>query len=79
YIIRRKWEIALRRSTLFPRSEVQARAGYRRRDRTTLGVSRYIVGHALKVQADVSYDSRTRAATGNYERWYFALQVEVGL
>lgn len=79
YIIRRKWEIALRRSTLFPRSEVQARAGYQRRDRTTLGVSRYIVGHALKVQADVSYDNRTRAATDNYERWYFALQVEVGL
>ncbi len=79
YIIRRKWEIALRRSTLFPRSEVQAHAGYRRRDRTTLGVSRYIVGHALKVQADVSHDNRARAATGNYERWYFALQVEVGL
>lgn len=79
YVIRKRWEVALRRSTLFPRSAVQARAGYRRRSQTSLGVSRYIAGHALKVQADISYNSRSRAAKNTYERWFFALQLEAGL
>lgn len=79
YVIRKKWEIALRNSTLFPRAEVQARAGYRRDNRTSLGISRYIVGHALKVQTDISYRHRSRAATGNYTRWGFAFQLEAGI
>ena len=79
YLIRRKWEVALRSSALLPRAEVQPQAGYRRRTRTTAAVSRYIAGHALKVQADVSYDRRSHAAKEDYSRWHFAVQVEVGL
>ena len=79
YVIRKRWEIALRRSTLFPRREVQARAGYQCRSRTSLGISRYIVGHAIKMQADLSYDRRTRAVSNDYDRWAFAFQLEMGL
>lgn len=79
YTIRRKWEIALRNSTLFPRAEVRSRAGYRRDNRTSLGVSRYIAGHALKVQADISYAHRSDATTTDYTRWFFAFQLEVGI
>lgn len=79
YVIRRKWEVALRNSVLFPRSEVQPRAGYKHRIQTTAGVSRYIVGHALKVQADVSYNHRSRAAKDGYSRWLFAFQLEIGI
>jgi len=79
YVIARKWEVALRNATLFPRREVQPRAGYERRNRTSLGVSRYIAGHALKVQADFSYDHRTRAAKADCQRWAIAFQLEVGL
>ncbi len=79
YVIRKRWEVALRNSLLLPRREVQARAGYRRRNRTSLGVSRYIVGHALKVQTDVSYDCRSRAVANDYGRWAFSFQLEVGL
>lgn len=79
YVIRRKWEIALRNSTLFPRAEVRPQAGYRRDNRTSLGVSRYIVGHALKVQADISYAYRSDAIRTDYTRWFVALQIEVGI
>lgn len=79
YLIRRKWEVALRNSHLFPRSDVQPRAGYVRRSQTTAGVSRYIAGHALKVQADITYNHRTRAANDDYSRWFFAFQLEVGI
>jgi len=79
YVIARKWEAALRSSTLFPRSEVQARAGYRRRSQTSIGLSRYIVGHDLKVQADFSYNHRRRAVGQDYNRWALLFQLEVGL
>lgn len=79
YVIRKRWEVALRNSTLFPRGEVQARAGYRRRNRTSLGISRYIVGHALKMQADLSYEHRTKAVKENYSRWALTFQLEMGL
>ncbi len=79
YIIRRKWEVSLRSSMLFPRPEVQARAGYERRSQTTAAVSRYIVGHALKVQADISYNHRSHAAKNTYSRWFFALQLGIDI
>lgn len=79
YIIRRKWEVSLRSSMLFPRPEVQDRAGYERRSQTTAAVSRYIVGHALKVQADISYNHRSHAAKNTYSRWFFALQLGIDI
>ena len=79
YIIRKRWEVALRNSMLFPRSKVQPRAGYERRSQTTLGVSHYLVGHAIKFQADLSYNHRTRAVKNDYTRWAFTFQMEVGL
>lgn len=79
YVIVRKWEVALRSSTLFPRREVQPRAGYERRSQTSIGISRYIVGHALKVQADFSYNHRIRAVAQDYNRWALSFQLEVGL
>ncbi len=77
YLIARKWEVALRNSTLFPRSEIRERAGYGRRNQTTLGVSRYIRGQALKVQANVSYNHRKQAVASDYTRWQMALQLQL--
>ena len=79
YLIAGKWEAALRNSTLFPRSEIRERAGYRRRNQTTLGVARYLRGQALKVQANVSYNHREQAAASDYTRWQMALQLQVEL
>lgn len=83
YLFNRKWEIALRNSTLFPSEEIQSLAGYRNRNQTTLGITRYIIGHSLKVQADLSYDTYAerdpRIIPDNYNRWQLRFQVELGL
>ena len=79
YLFNRKWEVALRNSTLFPDSEVQPFAGYKNWNQTTLGVTRYIIGHSLKVQADMSYNSRSQSLNPNYNRWEMRFQLELGL
>ncbi|HIW64928.1 MAG TPA: OprO/OprP family phosphate-selective porin [Candidatus Alistipes intestinipullorum] len=83
YLFNRKWEIALRNSTLFPDREIRPLAGYETRNQTTLGVTRYIIGHSLKVQADLSYDSYgerdPRIIPDNYNRWEVRFQLELGL
>lgn len=83
YLFSRKWEIALRNSTLIPSKEIQPLAGYRNRNQTTLGLTRYIIGHSLKVQADLSYDTYTerdpRIIPDNYNRWQLRFQIELGL
>ena len=79
YLFNGKWEIALRNSTLFPDSRVQPLAGYRNWNQTTIGVTRYIIGHSLKVQADASYNHRSKSATPDYNRWEIRFQLELGL
>ena len=79
YLFDKKWEIALRNSTLFPESEVQPFAGYKRWNQTTFGVTRYIIGHSLKVQADMSYNHRSESIDPNYNRWEIRFQLELGL
>ncbi|MBL4652198.1 MAG: porin [Flavobacteriales bacterium] len=52
YLLKSNWEIAGRYTTIIPESFIgSAYSQY------TLGVSRYIVGHKLKVQGDVSYNT----------------------
>ena len=79
YLFDNKWEVALRNSTLLPDAEVRRLAGYRSWNQTTLGVTRYIIGHSLKVQADLSYNHRRESLTPNYNRWELRFQVELGL
>ena len=83
YLFNRKWEIALRNSTLFPDREIRPLAGYETRNQTTLGVTRYIIGPSLKVQADLSYDSYgerdPRIIPDNDNRWEVRFQLELGL
>lgn len=79
YLFRNKWEVALRNSTLFPDSEVQPFAGYKNWNQTTLGVTRYIIGHSLKVQADMSYNARSQSVDPKYNRWEIRFQLELGL
>ncbi|WP_419490802.1 hypothetical protein [Alistipes putredinis] len=83
YLFNHKWEIALRNSTLFPSDEIRSLAGYRNRNQTTLGITRYIIGHSLKVQADFSYDSYSerdpRIIPDNFNRWQLRFHGELGL
>lgn len=83
YLFNRKWEIALRNSTLFPSEEIQPLTGYATRNQTTLGITRYIIGHSLKVQADLSYDTYSernpQIIPDNFNRWEVRFQLELGL
>ena len=54
-------------------------AGYRNSNQTTLGITRYNIGHTLKVQADMSYNTRSRSIHPDYNRWEIRFQLELGL
>ena len=58
---------------------MQPWVGYSRWNQTTIGVTRYLIGHSLKVQADASYNYRSDALNPNYNRWEIRFQLELGL
>lgn len=78
YLFPKNWEVALRNSTLMPDKEVRPIIGYKNHNQTTLGVTKYLIGHSLKVQADASYNHKSEAVSP-YNRWEFRFQVELGL
>ena len=78
YLFPSNWEIALRNSTLLPTKEVQPIVGYKKHNQTTLAVTKYLIGHSLKIQADASYNTK-RASVEPYNRWQLRFQVELGL
>lgn len=79
YLFPKNWEVALRNSTLFPEKTIQKIVGYEKYNQTTLGITRYLIGHSLKVQADASFNHRTQVLDPTYSRWQFRFQVELGL
>lgn len=78
YLFPSNWEIALRNSTLLPAKEVQPIIGYKKHNQTTLAVTKYLIGHSLKIQADASYNTK-QASVEPYNRWQLRFQVELGL
>lgn len=79
YLLPKNWEIALRNSTLFPENKIRNIAGYHSFNQTSLGITRYLIGHNLKIQADASYNHLRKALNPDYNRWEFRLQLELGL
>ncbi len=81
YIFPKNWEIAARHSTLLPEEAIQPFVGYKTYNQATLGVTKYIFGHTLKVQADVSYNYVTGDISSGIhnDRWQARIQVEVGI
>ena len=78
YLFKKNWEVALRNSTLFPEEEVQPMVGYKNFNQTTVAVTKYLIGHNLKLQADASYNHRTEALSA-YNRWQLRFVLEAGL
>lgn len=78
YIFPKNWEIAARNSTLLPKKEVRSIVGYKAYNQTTLAVTKYLIGHNLKIQADASYNHQSEAID-DYNRWEFRFQIELGL
>lgn len=73
YLFKNNWEVAGRYTNI----NLDQRET---RDEYTLGVSRYIVGHKLKIQSDITYADRTEYNTVKINnRLGFRFQVEIQL
>lgn len=79
YLFDRKWEVAIRNSSMLPDHEVRPFAGYKAWNQSTLGVTRYIIGHSLKLQLDLSFNQMTKPASPDYDRLAVRFQLELGL
>ncbi|MEI6866259.1 porin [Flavicella sp.] len=72
YLFKNNWELATRYTNVSVFSAVD---GGEERNVYTLGVSKYVVGHKLKVQSDISYTD----IVGSENRIGFRVQVEIQL
>lgn len=79
YIFDRKWEVAIRNSSMLPTSEVRPYTGYRVWNQSTLGITRYIIGHSLKLQLDLSFNKFAEPISNDYDRLAVRFQLELGL
>lgn len=79
YLFDRKWEVAIRNSSMLPNREVRPFAGYKVWNQSTLGVTRYIIGHSLKLQLDLSFNQMAKPASPDYDRLAVRFQLELGL
>lgn len=79
YILGGKWEVALRNSTLRPCDAVRHAVGYAWWNQSTLGITRYIIGHSVKAQMDLSYNDMKNPASTGYDRFMVRFQIELGL
>ena len=79
YLFDRKWEVAIRNSSMLPNREVRPFAGYKVWNQSTLGVTRYIIGHSLKLQRDLSFNQMAEPARPDYDRLAVRFQLELGL
>lgn len=71
YVFKNNWEVASRYTSYNPTDAI----GANDEDHYTLGLSKYIVGHSLKVQSDITLQQRA----GREDRYQFRLQMEVAL
>ncbi|AKD05586.1 FmdC precursor [Pontibacter korlensis] len=71
YLFKTNWEVAGRYTTYNP----ERTTGLRPQEQYTLGLSKYIVGHSLKVQSDVTLQDQP----GRENSYMFRLQMEVAL
>ena len=73
YLLKSNWEFGLRYSYVHPDVDVDVKLG--NQTQFTAVISKYVFGHNLKVQSDISY-STYQLVDGE---WQFRLQVELAL
>lgn len=79
YIFDSKWELALRNSSIIPDKCTRDFAGYKMWNQSSIGLTRYIIGHNLKVQLDITYNSMKDAAADGYDHFGARFQIELGI
>ena len=68
YLLQNNWEVALRYTTINPDEAVS-----NDEIEYTFGLSRYIVGHKLKIQTDVSY----RDVVDSNDKFFWRVQLDL--
>lgn len=79
YLFKNNFEIAARYSEVRPHDDIQI---YEARTRQyTLGASKYIRGHRLKIQTDISFQDQTSLQEGppDHQSWQVRFQIEAGI
>lgn len=73
YLLKSNWEFGVRYSHIEPDQNVDIKLG--NQTQYTAVVSKYVVGHSLKIQSDISYSTFQLEAS----EWQFRFQVEIAL
>lgn len=79
YIFRNNWEIAVRWSFTEPTEMIKSMNGFNRETQYTIGLTKYLIGHALKVQLDHSLDQKETSEGSFQYGWMTRFQVELGI
>jgi hypothetical protein len=86
YLFKNNFEIAARYGVTTPTSALYSNAAYpglteRKLEQTEFGVTKYLVGHRVKVQGNIIYGKRTNLFTNEYVSafWSGIFQIEVGI
>lgn len=80
YLLKNDLEFALRYTTVRPADHTFDLGIDQQRTEYTLGVSKYIVGHSLKIQTDISYTNIDRSGTTAIDPFLaYRLQMELAL
>ena len=81
YTFKYDWEVGLRHSSLLPDSETAVYEGYTTENQATVVLTKYFIGHNLKIHADLSYNYATGASADylSNNRWQAMLSVDVGI
>ncbi len=77
YLLPSNYEFIVRYSKLLPESEV--RDWVPMREQLSGGITRYVWEHALKLQAELTYDSRTGSDGATRSGMYARFQIEIGI
>jgi len=78
YLFKNNFEIVARYSEVSPRTEIQPYEKLKRQ--YTSGVSKYIKGHRVKLQSDVTYEQDQQLETKTENNfWIYRFQVEIGI
>jgi hypothetical protein len=79
YIFKNKFEIVSRYSVINPGEEIKTREKIK--EQYTLGLNKYIKGHRIKLQSDVTYeqDRMDEVSAAIKDFWIYRFQIEVGI
>lgn len=79
YIFKNNWEFAARYSVVQPQKELRPLTEYKINNQYTFGITKYVIGHALKFQLDATYDQQIMQGGAEKSFWMTRFQVELGI